>query len=253
MMPRCMPLLILLMCTFLGMSHGVAQIVLERKAFSNFCLTSDASGPYFSTTVGESVIGTFLGGSLNFTQGFQQPELLTPLAVVSVNLHAHAVGRQVQLHWEVPEGVAEGVFLLERRLEAMGEFAVLHQQPATGKQSYQQVDADPALHARDRVAYRLWHRMPNGAEAWSETVEVTFEGVASIRLFPNPATGEVHLSGLPAAATTARLVNALGQVWERPLQEQSGIYTLSLTGLAQGIYTLTLGAPQPVPLTLWVR
>ncbi|MFC7671321.1 hypothetical protein ACFQT0_30875 [Hymenobacter humi] len=99
--------------------------------------------------------------------------------------------------------------------------------------------AEPAPNA---AYYRLAQRDVDGAVAYSPVVFVPAAGAAgTLQLVPNPARGRVQLPGLGAVAAL-QLLDAQG----RAVRTGTGA-SLSLSGLAPGLYLLRAGAPgQPL-------
>jgi hypothetical protein len=65
------------------------------------------------------------------------------------------------------------------------------------------------------------------------------ESVASIALFPNPATGAVHLTATPY--TAAELLDATGRLIRRTTTDETGTTTVSLTDVPAGVYVVRVG------------
>ncbi|NDC41447.1 MAG: T9SS C-terminal target domain-containing protein [Chitinophagia bacterium] len=63
--------------------------------------------------------------------------------------------------------------------------------------------------------------------------------ISPITLFPNPATGTVHITGLPAQGATITLRDLYGREWQRTTT--TGTTTqLPLPGLASGVYLVVV-------------
>jgi hypothetical protein len=82
----------------------------------------------------------------------------------------------------------------------------------------------------------------------SNVVNVTTIGRAeaqanSLRIFPNPASTVLNVSLEGTAATAAELLDAQGRA-VRTAQPAASTFSLSLEGLAPGLYTLRLATPQ---------
>ena len=90
---------------------------LERKVFSTAGLTAAPTGAYFSTTIGEAIMGTRLDALPFLVQGFQQPIILRPLAAISSELHGHWQNNQVVLNWYTDMAAEDGHFVVERKFE----------------------------------------------------------------------------------------------------------------------------------------
>jgi hypothetical protein len=112
-----------------------------------------------------------------------------------------------------------------------------------GPDNYLFTDPSPLSGNND---YRLQMVNRDGGVSWSSIVEVGFQPVSSsIMLFPNPTSNQVVVQypGQWLSASTIRLYSAIGEALPLQITAGTGIATLSLTGLAQGVYFLQIKTP----------
>lgn len=83
--------------------------------------------------------------------------------------------------------------------------------------------------------YQLLPRYEEDLDIISNTLDQTLG--AAIEVFPNPASGRVHVN-LGQAVQLLSLRNALGQEVQRLTQVQPGVHAITLRNLSPGLYTL---------------
>jgi hypothetical protein len=96
--------------------------------------------------------------------------------------------------------------------------------------------------------YRLKQVDKDGKSEYSTIVKVNFSKQPAIRIVPNPASSYVYVS-LENITTTAwlQVIDLNGQLLKQQLVNQnSGNTTLSLAGLAKGLYTIKLVSAEKV-------
>jgi hypothetical protein len=94
--------------------------------------------------------------------------------------------------------------------------------------------------------YRLQMVNRDGSISWSSIVSAGFQPASSsITLFPNPASNQVIIQypGQWLSASTVRLYSAIGEALPLQITGGTGVATLSITGLAQGVYFLQVKTP----------
>ncbi|RMG22953.1 MAG: T9SS C-terminal target domain-containing protein [Bacteroidetes bacterium] len=236
-MPNVLNLLSLHLLLFALLHSGYAQI-LERKVFSTSCLTGQVNGTYFSTTFGEAIMGSLPGAGPALTQGFQQPVVVTPLAIAAPSLQAGWEAGAVQLHWYLPQAVEYGLFEIERG-SAVDKMQRIARVQADGSLHYAYPDAEAASLPWRRLYYRLRLLLPDGSSAYSQYAEV-WNSQTGIYVFPNPARHTLYLQGLPEKPRRLALINAMGQWSSPPIRQEQQGYAIELGHLARGTYVLRI-------------
>jgi Secretion system C-terminal sorting domain len=154
---------------------------------------------------------------------------------------AIAAGGSAKLDWSASAQSGGERFLVERSADGaqwqqIGTVAA--RGLTAGSADYQFQDSLPF---RGANYYRLEELGENGSAVWSPVREVVFGGgVAGLHVYPNPATDEVYVaySRQGIAASDIRLMTVTGQALPAQVQGGRGTATVSLRGLAAGIYLL---------------
>lgn len=168
-----------------------------------------------------------------------------PLPVVLVAFAARYVpGQGSLLSWTTASEQQSAEFVVESQAAADAPWQAVSRQAAAGTSAttrqYTALDARPLTGTR---YYRLHQLDQDGSSHYSATVAVQNQGSepTALAAYPNPATGQVHLSGPLAPGTTARvrLLDGLGRV----ARQASGpatqaAFDLPLVGLPAGLYVL---------------
>ena len=108
--------------------------------------------------------------------------------------------------------------------------------------SYATIDPSPYP---GRSYYRIRQTHIDGYASYSSIATVTFDGTSAISVYPNPTTGPVTVSGLPATASalTADWYDERGMLIVRQTSAiQNGIAGLTING-APGVYFLKIVLP----------
>ncbi|HLX66221.1 MAG TPA: T9SS type A sorting domain-containing protein [Puia sp.] len=163
-----------------------------------------------------------------------------PLDVTS--FAAATAGPFVGLNWTATGQTDGDHFKVERspdgaNWQQIG--SVLTQPGSMGSTPYQFVDSLPLNGAN---FYRLAWVEADGSEGWSKIREVSFAGTGSsiVHVYPNPAADEIYVQypGQRLTAGGIRLFSVTGQEVFVSVQGGLGVATVSLKGLAPGVYFL---------------
>ena len=160
-----------------------------------------------------------------------------PLPVKLVDFQAVAQGSTALLTWRTASETASSYFAVERSTDGQN-FAEVGRVPSQGQAaSYTYRDALAASQQAGAVYYRLRQVDNDGTAAYSPTRTVAIGGLpATVQVYPNPATTEIHAL-LPAAGAHLVVYTLTGQ----PVAEA---YTTAVEGsvdthqLAGGTYLL---------------
>ncbi|NML63969.1 T9SS type A sorting domain-containing protein [Hymenobacter sp. RP-2-7] len=168
-----------------------------------------------------------------------------PLPVVLVAFGARYVpGQGTALSWTTASERQSAEFVVESQAGADEPWQAVLRQPAAGSSAttrqYAALDARPLAGTR---YYRLRQLDQDGTGHYSATVAVQGLGAETLALaaYPNPATGQVHLSGplAPGATARVRLLDALGRVARQTSgPADQATFDLPLAGLPAGLYVL---------------
>lgn len=178
------------------------------------------------------------GTTVYFTLAAKDFDVL-PLEVTGFT--AVAAGGSAKLDWSAAAQSGGERFLVERSADGAQwqQIGVVAAQVLpVGSADYQFEDSLPL---RGANYYRLEQLGENGGAVWSPIREVVFGGgVTGVHVYPNPATDEVYVaySGQGIAASDIRLMTVTGQALPVQVQGGRGAATVSLRGLAAGVYLL---------------
>ena len=185
------------------------------------------------------------GTTVYFTLASNQFHVL-PLQLTNFAAVAEPLTKSVGLSWTATDETDLAWFRIMRSSDGtnwqqIGQVAA--SENAVGPDNYTFTDPSPLNGGND---YRLQMVNRDGSVSWSSVVEVEFQPASSsITLFPNPASNQVVIQypGQWLSASTIRLYSAIGEAIPLQITDGTGIATLSLTGLAQGVYFLQIKTP----------
>ena len=185
------------------------------------------------------------GTTVYFTLASNQFNVL-PLQLTNFAAVAEPLTKSVGLSWTATDETGLASFRVMRSSDGMnwqqiGQVAASGN--AVGPDNYLFTDPSPLSGNND---YRLQMVNQDGGVSWSSIVEVGFQPVpSSITLFPNPTSDQVVIQepGQWLSASTIRLYSAIGEALPLQITAGTGVATLSLTGLAQGVYFLQVKTP----------
>lgn len=183
----------------------------------------------------------------NFTGGFSQFMLASPLAALPVSLisfDATPQGKAIRLNWSTSNEINNKAFIIERSSDAT-HFEDIGNVPAAmasaGNKNY--LFTDYAVQANVLYYYRLRQIDADNKAAISEVRQARIKtGALSILVSPNPAknTVTVHAPGSNAARTQVKLLDASGAVvqqWNK-LNIASAPAVLNIKNVGAGVYML---------------
>ena len=185
------------------------------------------------------------GTTVYFTLASNQ-FLVLPLQLTNFAAVAEPLTKSVGLSWTATDETDLASFRVMRSSDGtnwqqIGQVAASGN--TVGPDNYLFTDPLPLSGNND---YRLQMVNRDGGVSWSSIVEVGFQPVSSsIMLFPNPTSNQVVVQypGQWLSASTIRLYSAIGEALPLQITAGTGIATLSLTGLAQGVYFLQIKTP----------
>jgi hypothetical protein len=185
------------------------------------------------------------GTTVYFTLASNQ-FLVLPLQLTNFAAVAEPLTKSVGLSWTATDETDLASFRVMRSSDGtnwqqIGQVAASGN--TVGPDNYLFTDPSPLSGNND---YRLQMVNRDGGVSWSSIVEVGFQPVSSsIMLFPNPTSNQVVVQypGQWLSASTIRLYSAIGEALPLQITAGTGIATLSLTGLAQGVYFLQIKTP----------
>lgn len=202
--------------------------------------------------VAEDVAGGYISYTGTFT-GFSQYMLVSPLAVVPVNLisfQATASQKSIDLVWSTSQEINSRGFKIERSADG-NTFKEIGWVDGNGTTSltsiYNFIDND--VLAGITYYYRLRQVDKDNREVYSAVKNARLQphsGI-SVSVSPNPAKNfaNVVIAGSAGKATLV-LINAAGQkqLQRTGLNAASGIYKLPVSGLPKGVYNLVVYLPE---------
>ena len=185
------------------------------------------------------------GTTVYFTLASNQ-HMVLPLQLTNFAAVAEPLTKSVALSWTATDETGLASFRVMRspdgtNWQQIGQVAASEND--VDPDNYLFTDPSPLTGNND---YRLEMVSRDGGISWSSIVEVGFQPVSSsITLFPNPASSQVVVQypGQWLSASTIRLYSAIGEALPLQITAGTGIATLSLTGLAQGVYFLQVETP----------
>jgi hypothetical protein len=155
---------------------------------------------------------------------------------------AQKAGTTSLLNWETATEINNAYFSIERSSDAKA-FTAIGQVAGHGTvsmpETYQFTDKQPAAGVN---YYRLKQVDIDGNFTYSATIAVNFVGDKSFTVFPNPAGNSVYLTiPLSNQSSAISIYDANGKkVMTRQLEASASAQYLDISGLAAGMYTLTL-------------
>lgn len=157
------------------------------------------------------------GGSLQYGQAEDFTVIVsTPLAVklASFDIKTNEKNKSVALNWKSDVEKDLNSYEIERSNDAGKTFFSIGTQAATGADSkYTFDDAKPDLGTLN--LYRLKMTCSNGKYEYSTVLSATFaKSEGTFEVYPNPASGVVHLKVPSTGYYDIKVINAVGQdVW----------------------------------------
>lgn len=175
---------------------------------------------------------------------FAAPLNITPLSVLLTRFNASKEGKSAVLDWEISAEPNAGHyhFGIERSGPA-GEWQEI------GKVNSIKQPSEPRYRFRDVQPlsgvnhYRLRKTDIDGQVTLSEVRTLTFKNAGGIQTLPNPAKDEALLIFDSSLNGPVQIImyNSLGQsLMSRSVYDTSKTYKLDLSGLPQGIYTVSI-------------
>lgn len=164
-----------------------------------------------------------------------------PLETQLTDFTARKAGEKVDLQWKVADEKQGTGYQLERSTDGR-MWSVITQQQATADNStngYYFTDLNPAATSY----YRLQYRTADGMDKYSTIHKIVFTQQEPVRLFPNPAFGEVTLQlwSVGRDMASVQIIDVSGKmVYARPFTLETGTNTLKLPlrQLPAGVYTV---------------
>lgn len=204
----------------------ISAQTLGRKVFASggADATVGATLYHFNFTIGEAMIGRSTGVLPLLTKGFQQPDMVIPLAFGVTDFRGEWEGENVMLTWKLLGEGTGGHISIERAsmphaFHQVGEVAL-------GSQTaYAFVDESPSPISVQRFYYRLHISSPAGQWSYSSVISVFRDrGAPQFSLYPNPADHGISLSwqNMASGQAVIQLFNSLGQKvadWKMEISE----------------------------------
>ena len=170
------------------------------------------------------------------------------LPVKLINFSAVKQNELVKLTWSTAQEENSQLFDVERSINGINFTKI----GTVGAKGFSSVKADYSFDDKQPAAglnyYRLKQVDLDGKYTYSAVVKVNFARQAGIRITPNPASSYIYVS-LENINTTARLqiIDLNGQLLKQQLINQNtSNTTVSLAGLAKGLYTIKLVCAEKV-------
>ena len=163
----------------------------------------------------------------------------TPLPVELISFNAEVYQQKsVLLDWQTKSELNNNYFVVQHSTDG-NNWKDKFQVPGAGNSSatlnYSQLDETPDLNAN---YYRLKQVDFDGGFEYSETRYVNF-AAQQLLVYPNPAEGQITLSGISGNAEFIRVRNSLGQLVESAIpvtETDNGRLTLDISALPAGVY-----------------
>lgn len=179
----------------------------------------------------------------NGTLGTSQFSCNITLPIKLLHFTAKAQENRALLTWATTWEKDNKVFIVERSqdghtFESIG--SVNGQGSTSQLSTYSYIDHQPLS---GTSYYRLKQIDINGAHSYSAIETVSFEGINSIEMFPNPATEyiQVLINNNQEEQYTIRVYSVLGiELNNLFIEKNNSMYTIDLRGLASGSYIISL-------------
>ena len=146
----------------------------------------------------------------------------------------------VQLRWQVANPDEIDAFSLERSTDLYTWNSITRIAGSDNQTIYTYTDLTPE---EGYYFYRLRMTGKDGSISYSAIQKVNISKKdASIRLFPNPATGQVTITGLANRNSPIRILDSNGKLVSlKVINASDHQVTLSLEGFSKGLYLVTVG------------
>ena len=168
-----------------------------------------------------------------------------PLPVTLVEFRAESQGLDALLSWRTASEVQNSHFVVERSFDARQFVAVGTVPGQGGAATYRFVDRNLGALTKGRVYYRLQQVDTDASTTYSPVQVVTFGSPAAavrVRVYPNPATSELHAT-LPAAGASLVVYTSTGQPVLQARTDTTEA-TLQVADLPDGSYMLLVQPDQ---------
>jgi Secretion system C-terminal sorting domain len=173
-----------------------------------------------------TLTNTFYLGSINSTS--------SPLPITLIQFTAVPQNGQVKLDWETSAEVNNNYFTVQRSNHS-GIWENILKVDGSGSTStnkiYEAYDPNPYS---GLSFYRLEQTDYDGRSSYSMIRQVNFDSSATIRIYPNPVTNFIYISGSGAMVISVHNIN--GQLLNTPVQLIRSEYLINVAALPPGIY-----------------
>ena len=173
-----------------------------------------------------TLTNTFYLGSINSTS--------SPLPITLIQFTAVPQNGQVKLEWETSTEVNNNYFTVQRSNQS-GIWENILKVDGSGSTStnkiYEAYDPNPYS---GLSFYRLEQTDYDGRSSYSMIRQVNFDSSATIRIYPNPVTNIIYVSGSGTMVISVHNVN--GQLLNTPVHLIRSEYSVNVAALPPGIY-----------------
>ena len=191
------------------------------------------------STTGTTTSGTILSNTISdfspFT--FGSATAGNPLPVEFISVNASAAEKYINIEWVTASEFNNDYFAVEKSLDCINwsEIAyVLASGNSNYMQSYLVVDMNPN---NGMQYYRIVQTDFNGSTSYSSTVFVKWQKLATVTLFPNPASNGmiINFGTADVVNATLRIMNASGDVVQI-VENVANMTRVDIRSLSAGMY-----------------
>ncbi|MCF0074888.1 T9SS type A sorting domain-containing protein [Dyadobacter sp. CY261] len=184
-----------------------------------------------------------------FSGFFITAENAEPLPVTLTHFSAQKQENSVTLNWQTTEEINSDYFEIQRSSDAkqwtgIGEVKAQGESKVFASYSYDDPLSSIAnLTANGGQLTTIYYRLKmidlDATFAYSRIVAMPMDGLAEIRVFPNPATREINLTGVERV-TGYNIINLTGRIVVEKTGFEAATGKITLPDLPSGIYLLQL-------------
>ena len=164
---------------------------------------------------------------------------ISPLAVRLIYFKISAVEPGIQLQWRVANPDEVGEFIVEKIIN--GEWHPIYTLKANdANQYYSYTDAQPNATSN---LYRIRMIEKNSSVSYSPVRQLNWgQKNDRFKLYPNPASQQVVVTGDFGSVTTIRLYDVSGKLkWNKKIITNSDHVSLDISSLESGVYIIQIG------------
>ncbi|MBC7949747.1 MAG: T9SS type A sorting domain-containing protein [Chitinophagaceae bacterium] len=159
------------------------------------------------------------------------------LPVELVSFRAIYSGGKTKMTWEVNQPEQIRHFTIQRFNSGNNWIDINAQASEDNRHSYVDIDHSPQIGYN---LYRVRISKKNNAVAYSEVQKVLVQSMDNINIYPNPASGQIFVSGI-SGHSRLELFDISGKfIWRKAVVANQAPLSIELPALAPGVYVMNV-------------